>query len=126
LRPSSSRSAPTASSRSSRSALPEHLQVLTAAGSEEEAERIAAALVERRLAACVQIVGPVASRYRWQGGVETAQEWLCLAKTAASRYPELEAAIRELHSYEEPEIVATPIVAGSAGYLAWLDASLNP
>jgi periplasmic divalent cation tolerance protein len=102
----------------------EHVQVSTATGSEQEAERIAAALVERRLAACVQTVGPIASRYRWQGEVETAREWLCLAKTAASRYAEVEAAIRELHSYEEPEIVATPIVAGSEGYLAWIDANL--
>jgi periplasmic divalent cation tolerance protein len=104
----------------------EYVQVLTAAGSEEEAEAISSALVERRLAACVQVLGPVSSRYRWRGEVERAREWLCLAKTEASRYPELEAAIRELHSYEEPEIVATPIVAGSQGYLAWIGASLNP
>ena len=110
----------------SRTALPEYLQVLTAAGSEEEAEAISAALVERRLAACVQVLGPVASRYRWRGKVEQAREWLCLAKTEASRYPELEAAIRELHSYAEPEIVATPIVAGSRGYLEWIGESLEP
>jgi periplasmic divalent cation tolerance protein len=103
----------------------EYLQVLTATGSEAEAERISAALVERRLAACVQTIGPVASRYRWQGEVESAREWLCLAKTEAGRYPDVEAAIRELHSYEEPEIVATPIVAGSAGYLEWLGANLR-
>ncbi len=95
----------------------DHVQVLTTAGSEEEAARIASALVERRLAACVQVLGPIVSRYRWQGVVEEAEEWQCLAKTEAARYPEVEAAIRELHSYEEPEIVATPIVAGSAGYL---------
>lgn len=103
----------------------EFVQVQTAAGSEEEAERLSAALVERRLAACVQVVGPVASRYRWQGEVETAREWLCVAKTAASRYEQVEAAIRELHSYDEPEIVATPIVAGSAGYLEWLSHGLS-
>ena len=74
----------------------------------------------------MQVLGPISSRYRWRGEVETAQEWLCLAKTAAHRYPELEAAVRELHSYEEPEIVATPIVAGSAGYLEWLGAGLSP
>ena len=104
----------------------EYLQVLTAAGSEEEAAKISSALVERRLAACVQVLGPMSSRYRWQGEVEQAREWLCLAKTEASRYPQLEAAIRELHSYEEPEIVAIPIVAGSAGYLDWIGASLSP
>ena len=103
----------------------EYLQVLTSVGSEQEAERIAAALIERRLAACVQTVGPIASRYRWQGEVETAREWLCLAKTEAERYGELENAIRELHSYEEPEIVATPIVAGSRGYLGWITDSLR-
>jgi periplasmic divalent cation tolerance protein len=103
----------------------EHLQVQTTTGSEEEAERISTALIERRLAACVQVVGPISSRYRWKGEVETAQEWLCLAKTTAARYPELEAAIRELHTYEEPEILATPIVAGSPGYLAWLSDSID-
>lgn len=104
--------------------MPEYLQVLTTAGSEEEAERISAALVERRLAACVQVIGPISSRYRWQGKVEHTREWMCWAKTTTARYPELEATIRELHTYEEPEIVATPIVAGSAGYLEWIGANL--
>jgi periplasmic divalent cation tolerance protein len=104
----------------------DYLQVTTTAGSEEEAERISAALVERRLAACVQVIGPIASRYRWQGAVECSTEWMCVAKTSAVRYAELEAAIRELHSYDEPEIVATPIVAGSAGYLEWIGESLRP
>jgi len=103
----------------------EYLQVLTTAGSEEEAERIGAALIERRLAACVQVIGPISSRYRWQGKIETAREWICIAKTEASRYPEVETAIRELHSYEEPEIVATPIVAGSKGYLDWVGHSVS-
>ncbi len=98
----------------------EHLQVQTTAGSEEEAERIAAALVERHLAACVQVIGPIASHYRWQGETKRQREWLCLAKTTSARYAELEAAIRELHSYEEPEVIATPIAAGSSGYLAWV------
>jgi periplasmic divalent cation tolerance protein len=103
----------------------DHLQVQTTAGSEEEAERIGAALVERHLAACVQVLGPISSRYRWQGEVETAREWICVVKTEASRYPEVEVAIRELHSYEEPEIVATPIVAGSAGYLNWISRGVS-
>lgn len=103
----------------------ECVQVLTTTGSEAEAEAIAAALVERRLAACVQVSGPIRSRYRWQGEIERAEEWQCAIKTAAARYPELEAAIRELHSYEEPEIVATPIVAGSPGYLAWIADSVS-
>jgi periplasmic divalent cation tolerance protein len=103
----------------------DHVQVLTTVGSEEDAERISVALVERRLAACVQTVGPIASRYRWRGEVETATEWQCLAKTEAGSYAEVEAAIRELHPYDEPEILATPIVAGSAGYLAWVSESLR-
>ncbi len=104
----------------------EYVQVMTTAGSEEEAGRIASLLVERRLAACVHVVGPVVSRYRWQGKVEEEREWQCLAKTTRAAYEAVEAAIRELHSYDEPEIVATPIVAGSAGYLAWLSESLRP
>ncbi len=99
----------------------DHLQVLTTAGSEAEAAAIAAGLVELRLAACVQVVGPIASTFRWQGEVEAAREWQCLAKTRAERYGEVAEAIRRLHSYEEPEIIATAIVAGSPGYLAWID-----
>jgi periplasmic divalent cation tolerance protein len=101
------------------------VQVLTTAGSEEEAERIAAALVERRLAACVQVSGPIVSRYRWQGGLEREREWQCLVKTTREGFDAVAAAIRELHSYEEPEIVATPIVAGSPGYLAWVEESVG-
>lgn len=96
------------------------VQVLTTTGSEEEAGRIASLLVDRRLAACVQVVGPIVSRYRWQGAVEEDREWQCLAKTTRAAYEAVEAAIREAHSYDEPEIIATPIVAGSAGYLAWI------
>lgn len=104
----------------------EFVQVLTTAGSEEEAGRIASLLVKRRLAACVQVVGPIVSRYRWQGEVEESREWQCLAKTTRAAYEAVEAAIREAHSYDEPEIVATPIVAGSPGYLAWIDENVSP
>lgn len=104
----------------------EYLQVQTTVDSEEGAEQLGAALVERHLAACVQVIGPISSRYRWQGEVEQSTEWICVAKTEAARYPELEAAIRELHAYDEPEIVATPIVAGSKGYLDWIGESLRP
>src|SRR5689334_1454185 len=103
----------------------DHLQVQTAVSSEEEAEKISRALVVGRLAACVQVVGPIASCYRWQGEVEEDREWLCLAKTESSRYAQVEAAILELHSYDEPEVIATPIVAGSRGYLDWLSASVE-
>ncbi|MGN6257050.1 MAG: divalent-cation tolerance protein CutA [Solirubrobacterales bacterium] len=103
----------------------DYVQVLTTAGSEEEAGRIASLLVERRLAACVQVVGPVVSRYRWQGEIEEEREWQCLAKTTRAAYAAVEAAIREVHSYDEPEIIATPIVAGSAGYFAWIDENVG-
>lgn len=102
----------------------EYVQVLTTVGSEEEAAKIGDALLERRLAACVQIAGPITSRYRWQGKLEQAREWQCLAKTEASLYDEVEAAIRSLHSYEEPEVLAIPILAGSKGYLDWVSAGV--
>jgi periplasmic divalent cation tolerance protein len=105
--------------------MPEYIQVLTTAGSEEEAERIGTALLEQRLAACVQTVGPIVSRYRWQGKLEQEREWQCLAKTEARLYEQVEAAIREAHSYEEPEILAIPVLAGSRGYLDWISASVG-
>jgi periplasmic divalent cation tolerance protein len=91
--------------------------VLTTAGSREEAEKIAHALVERRLAACVNLVGPIHSVYRWQGKVETAPEFLLIVKTTAQRFDAVASAIRELHSYELPECIQVAIEAGSAEYL---------
>jgi periplasmic divalent cation tolerance protein len=96
-------------------------QVSVACANEAEADRIAGNLVEQRLAACVQVVGPVRSTYRWQGVVETATEWLCLAKTRLVIVDDVIATVRAIHSYDTPEIVATPIVAGDADYLAWID-----
>jgi periplasmic divalent cation tolerance protein len=98
-----------------------HIQVMTTVSSREDAQRIADALVDRRLAACVQVIGPIASTYRWEGKVTTDEEWLCLAKSREDLYPTLEQAIVELHPYELPEILAVPVLAGAAGYLAWLD-----
>ncbi|HEX6906513.1 MAG TPA: divalent-cation tolerance protein CutA, partial [Terriglobales bacterium] len=92
--------------------------VLTTAGSREEAEKIAQALVERRLAACVNLVGPIQSVYRWQGKVESAVEHLLLIKTTAALLESVANAIRELHSYELPECIQLSIEAGSAEYLA--------
>lgn len=103
----------------------DYVQVLTTVSSPEEAERICDALVEDRLAACVQVAGPISSTYRWQGKVEREQEWQCLAKTEARLYEEVEAAIRRVHSYDEPEILAIPVLAGSRGYLDWVSASLR-
>jgi periplasmic divalent cation tolerance protein len=105
--------------------MPDYIQVLTTASSEEEAERIGAVLLERRLAACVQTVGPIVSRYRWQGKLEQEREWQCLAKTEAGLFEAVEAAIRAAHSYEEPEILAIPVLAGSKGYLDWISANVD-
>ena len=99
--------------------------VLSTAGTEDEASRIASALVERRLAACVNVVPGVSSTYRWQGAVQTDREWLLVVKTRRDRFEAVRAAIRELHSYEVPEIVMLDIADGDAAYLAWIDASLE-
>jgi periplasmic divalent cation tolerance protein len=97
------------------------IQVLTTTDSKNLAKQIGGALVERRLAACVQVVGPIASIYRWQGKIETAEEWQCWIKTTRQRFAAVEQAIRELHTYSVPEILAIPVVAGSAAYLQWLE-----
>jgi periplasmic divalent cation tolerance protein len=100
------------------------IQVITTVGSQDEAEQIARVLVERRLAACVQVSGPITSVYRWQGRIETSVEWSCTAKTSSGLYAAVGAAIRELHSYQVPEILAVPVAAGSAAYLEWLHGEL--
>jgi len=102
------------------------VQLATTTASRAAAQRIARAVVDRRLAACVQIVGPVESTYRWQGNVATAREWLCLIKTTQARYRELAAAVEALHPYDTPEVIVLPIAAGSRRYLDWLAASVRP
>jgi periplasmic divalent cation tolerance protein len=94
--------------------------VLTTAGSRDEAQRIARALVERQLAGCVNIVPQVDSIYRWEGRVEQAEEWLLVIKISAAAFPEVRDAIKELHSYDLPECVCIAIEDGSAEYLKWL------
>ncbi len=96
------------------------IQVTTTTEKREDADRIARTLVERGLAACVQIVGPITSVYRWKGKIETAGEWLCLIKSRAESYGAVEETIRSLHPYEVPEIIAAPVAAGSRDYLGWL------
>ena len=99
--------------------------VLTTAGSKDEAHKIARALVERRLAACVNIVSGVESVYRWEGAVETAEEWLLIVKTTAAAFERVRDAIQELHSYELPECIALPVDAGSTGYSSWIRESVE-
>lgn len=96
------------------------IQVYITTGSREEAQRIAESLIGARLAACVQVAGPIQSHFHWQGEVEVAEEWQCLAKTRTDRFAEVEQAIRAAHSYEVPEILAVPIVAAGEDYLQWL------
>jgi periplasmic divalent cation tolerance protein len=98
--------------------------VLSTAGSQEEARKIAHALVDRRLAACVNIVPGVESVYRWQGKVETAGEWLLVMKTTAAAFSALRQALRELHSYDMPECMLLPVDDGDAAYLGWIGESV--
>ena len=95
--------------------------VSVSAGSREEAERVADALLDARLAACVQIVGPVESHYWWQDRRESATEWLCVVKTRLTLVDAVAGAVRSVHTYDTPEVVAVPVVAGDAAYLAWLE-----
>lgn len=99
--------------------------VLSAAGSEDEASRIARGLVERRLAACVNVLPGARSTYRWEGVVRTEAEWILVAKTRRDRFDAIRDAIRELHTYELPEVVMIEVADGEAGYLAWIDESLD-
>jgi len=98
------------------------LLVLTNLPDRETAERLAGALIEQRVAACVNILAPCRSVYRWKGAVQREEEHPVLIKTTAERYPALEAAIRAAHPYELPEIIAVPIERGLPAYLAWVDA----
>lgn len=99
--------------------------VLTTAGSQEEAQKIAQALVERKLAACVNIVPRIESVYRWQDKVESASEWLLMVKTTAERFVAVRDAIKELHSYELPECVMVEVADGSEAYLSWISENVG-
>ena len=94
--------------------------VLVTAAAADEAERIATALVTERLAACVNIVGPIRSIYRWQGAIERADEHLLLVKTQMQLFEAVASRVSEMHSYTTPEIIAVPVEAGTSAYLAWL------
>jgi periplasmic divalent cation tolerance protein len=101
------------------------IQITTTTANRRDADKIAAALVERRLAACVQVSGPITSTYRWQGKVETAEEWTCVIKTSGMQLAAIRTAFAEIHSYEVPELIVTPIVDGSESYLKWLEEQLG-
>jgi periplasmic divalent cation tolerance protein len=101
------------------------VQVVTTTETKEEAERIARSLVEQNLAACVQIIGPICSVFRWKEAVESAREWLCCAKTISEALDAVQELIRSQHSYELPELVVVPILDGSPDYLAWLSSQIR-
>lgn len=101
------------------------IQASTTMGNKEDAQKIAQYLVKQKLAACVQITGPIESTYRWKSKVETASEWLCLIKTRNNLFDKVEEAIKKLHPYEIPEIIALPIIEGSKEYLKWLDEEIK-
>jgi periplasmic divalent cation tolerance protein len=98
--------------------------VLTTAGSQDEARRIANTLVERKLTACVNIISKVQSIYRWEGKIQEAEEWLLLIKSTAPLFEKLRDAIKELHPYELPECLSLPVDAGSEEYLNWISGSI--
>ncbi|HYA92937.1 MAG TPA: divalent-cation tolerance protein CutA [Thermodesulfobacteriota bacterium] len=98
----------------------EPIVVFVTCGSEEEGLKIANALVEGRLAACVNLISPIRSIYRWEGKIWDEKEWLLIIKTQKERFGELEKKVRSLHSYSVPEIISLPISDGSSSYLKWI------
>lgn len=110
--------------RSQYSMLPELIEIITTTAEKAEAQAIASLLVQRRLAACAQIIGPIESHYWWNDRIEVAREWKVQAKTQGKHFAAAEQAILEVHPYDEPEILAIPIVEVSAGYQGWLLAQL--
>ncbi len=99
--------------------------ILTTAGSAQEARKLARVLVERGLAACVNVVPRIESVYRWQDKVESAREWLLVVKTSRTRVKAVQATIKELHSYDLPECISIAIDDGSPEYLKWLAAQVK-
>ncbi len=100
--------------------------VFSTCASAEEAERLARRLVEERLAACVNVISPVRSFYRWKGAVEDAAEWLLVIKSSRGLFASLSATLESAHSYELPEVVALPVVEGAPSYLSWIERELQP
>jgi periplasmic divalent cation tolerance protein len=104
----------------------EQIVILNTCAGEAEAQKLAGLLLEQRLAACVNILPGIRSYYRWKGKLESGDECLLLIKSSRRLFPAVAAAIQSAHSYEVPEVIALPIVDGSANYLAWLASSLGP
>lgn len=105
--------------------MPDIIQIVTTIDDREAAGRLGRRLVDERLVACCQVVGPIRSIYRWKGNVEETDEWYCVMKTMPSLYRQVEEAIRRLHPYEVPEIVATPVSAALPDYARWVQAQTS-
>jgi periplasmic divalent cation tolerance protein len=103
----------------------EYLQIVTSVDSQINAQIIADALVSSRLAACVQVIGPISSTYWWEDEMETVEEWQCIVKTRSDMYDEVERVITLIHPYKVPEILATSVKSGNSAYLRWMDAELT-
>lgn len=104
----------------------EFIQIITTCPSKAEAEKVATLLVEMRLAACVQVFGPISSAFWWKGKIDRTQEWMCVVKSTADSYDRIETAIRDHHPYEVPEILVMPVIAGNPDYLDWLRNEVRP
>lgn len=102
----------------------DYIQIITTTSNMTDAQRIAQVIVEKRLAGCVQIVGPIQSTYRWEGEVQRNEEYMCILKTRADLYDRLYQAVKDIHPYEVPEFLATPVVQGNQSYLDWLGGEL--
>jgi periplasmic divalent cation tolerance protein len=100
--------------------------VLSTCASAEEAERLARRVIDDRLAACVNVLSPVRSFYRWKGQIEDSAEWLLIIKSTREKFDALRTALESAHTYEVPEVIAIPIVEGSPNYLSWIERELQP
>ena len=103
----------------------EKILVLSNCGSEEEARRVARALVEARVAACVNIVPGIQSVYHWQGAIQEDPEWMLVIKSTRPMFDSLAAELRKIHSYQVPEVLAIPVIAGDQNYLDWMDREIS-
>ncbi len=101
------------------------IQISTTTNTVKEAEKISQEILGKKFAACVQIIGPIKSSYWWKDKIELSEEWLCLIKTHEKYFDEIEKLISSIHSYETPEIISTPIIAGSKKYLDWISGLLD-
>jgi periplasmic divalent cation tolerance protein len=98
----------------------EFIQVSTTVKTKEKAEKLAETLLVKRIASCVQVLGPIKSSYWWKGRIEHAKEWICLIKAMASDYGRIESSIKRMHDYDTPEVIALPILRGNLDYLDWI------